>query len=206
MTTSVRRGSVVRSGERTVAKVITEVLAPAILVIGILMVVAIRNLHRSSEGSAAWAGVAILLCAGVPMAYVLRGVRAGRWADHHVASRAHRRIPLLVGSCSIAAAGVLLIVVRAPSELIALVVAQFVVLVTVAGITHYWKISVHTATAGGVVGILTALYGPWALLGLLAVALIGWSRMVLGAHNRDQLIAGAVVGFPVAVILFPLLS
>lgn len=78
-TTSSRTRGVRR---RTVARVITELSGPAICAVTGLMVVAIRN--AGSGAGAAWGGFAALFVAGIPMAYIAKGVKDGRWFDHHV--------------------------------------------------------------------------------------------------------------------------
>lgn len=187
----------------TVAKLVTEVSGPAIVVTAGLVIVAARNASRGA--GAAWGAVAVVLCAGVPMAYVARGVKAGKWSDHHVPDRHQRHTPLLVGLGCIAAASVLLSVVHAPRELIALVLSQLVGLIVVMIITRFWKVSVHSSASGGLVGILVVIYGPWALLGVLPLALVAWSRTVLDAHTWPQVIVGAASGATVAMTVFPLL-
>ena len=139
------------------------------------------------------------------MAYIVKGVKAGRWADHHIERREQRAIPLLVAIGSVATASALLIAVHAPRELIALVIAQLAGLIIVLVITRFWKISIHSATAGGLLGILLVLYGPWTLIGLTLLAVIAWSRIVLDAHTWAQVTVGAILGFAVATTLFQLL-
>jgi len=187
----------------TLAKVVTEVSGPAIVVMAGLVIVASRN--ASHGAGAAWGAVAVVLCAGVPMAYVARGVKTGKWSDHHVPDRRQRHTPLLVGLVCIATAGVLLSVVRAPRELIALVLSQLVGLIVVMIVTRFWKISVHSSASGGLVGILVAIYGLWAVLGVLPLALVAWSRTVLDAHTWPQVLVGAAAGATVALTVFPLL-
>ncbi|WP_143832081.1 hypothetical protein [Nocardiopsis sp. CNR-923] len=53
--------------------------------------------------AAVWAAVFVLFCAVIPMGFVIAGVRTGRWTNHHVPDRAHRRWPLVVGAASVAA-------------------------------------------------------------------------------------------------------
>ena len=85
----------VRRQRTRLATVVTEASSPAVCVVVGLVVVA---WHSANQGlDAAWAGLAILLCAGVPMAYIVKGVKAGKWSDHHISRREQRAIPLLVG-------------------------------------------------------------------------------------------------------------
>lgn len=189
---------------RSLAILVTELSSPAVCVVAGLVIVAWNSASRGAD--AAWAGLAILLCAGIPMAYIIKGVKAGKWSDHHIQRREQRAVPLLVGLGSVAAASVLLILVGAPRLLIALVLSQLAGLIAVLIITRFWKVSIHCATAGGLLGILVVLYGPWALLGILALAAIAWSRVVLDAHTWAQVTVGTLVGFLIGVTLFPLLS
>lgn len=52
--------------------------------------------------------------------------------------------------------------------------------------------------------MLAVLYHPIALLLLLVVAAIGWSRVVLDDHSRGQVIAGALCRFAASAAVFPL--
>ncbi|SCX60377.1 hypothetical protein SAMN03159343_4085 [Klenkia marina] len=185
-----------------VARVVTETTAPAILAVAGLLVVAIHS--AGSGAGAAWGGFAALLVTGIPLAYVAKGVKAGKWSDHHIAERTQRAVPLLIASASVAVAAVLLVLVNAPRDLIALVLAQLAGLVVVLVVSHWWKISIHTAVAGGFLGTLVVLFGPWALLGLPVLAAVAWSRIVLDAHTWAQVIAGGAMGALVAGTLFPL--
>ena len=201
MTTSRATGTQQR---QRLAAIITELSSPAVCVVVGLVVV---TWNSASDGrGAAWAALAILLCAGVPMAYIVKGVKAGKWSDHHVSRREQRTIPLLVGLGSVAVATGLLILVDAPRPLIALVLSQLAGLLVVLVITRFWKVSIHCATAGGLLGVLVAMFGPWALLGIVPLAAIGWSRVILDAHTCMQVAVGAALGFLIGCTLFPLLA
>ena len=168
------------------------------------MVVVARN-SASGGAGAAWAALAILLCAGVPMAYIAKGVKAGNgattmsaagnsepsrcsshWIGRHRQRTAHPR--------------------GRAAALIALVLSQLAGLLVVLVITRFWKVSIHCATAGGLLGVFLALFGPWALLGIAPLALIAWSRVVLDAHTWTQVAVGAGMGFLIGSTLFPLLA
>lgn len=186
----------------TAARILTELTAPAVLAVAGLVVVAVHS--AGSGAGAAWGGFAALLVTGVPLAYVAKGVKSGKWSDHHIADRSQRAVPLLVASASVACAALLLYLIQAPRDLIALVLAQLVGLVLVLVVSRWWKISIHTAVAGGFLGILVVLFGPWALLGAVVLAAVGWSRIVLDAHTWGQVLAGGALGALIAATLFPL--
>ena len=185
-----------------VARFVTEISGPGVCATAGLLIVAIQT-SGSSRG-AAWGGLAAILAAGVPMAYIAKGVKGGRWADHHVGERTSRAVPLLVAAASVASCAALLVTIRAPRELVALVVAMLVGLLAVLLLTRAWKVSIHTSVAGGLLGVLVILFGPWALLGLPALAAVAWSRTVLDAHTWPQVVVGAALGALVASTIFPL--
>jgi membrane-associated phospholipid phosphatase len=185
-----------------IATVITEISAPAVCVVAGMIVV--TWLSADTGVAAAWSALAIVLCAGVPMAYVVKGVRAGKWSDHHIGRREQRTVPILVALGSITVATGLLVLVQAPRELVALVLAQMAGLLVVLAITRFWKVSIHCATAAGLVGVFVVLFGPWALLGLAALPLIAWARVTLDAHTWPQVTVGATIGFLIGAGLYPL--
>jgi membrane-associated phospholipid phosphatase len=186
------------------ARLVTEVFAPAVLVTGLLL--AIGWQAGAEPGVSRWWGLpAALFTAGLPMAYVLRGVRRGRLTGHHIPVREQRRGPLLFGIASVAAGLTALALLGAPRSLLALLVAGITGLVVFAAVTAYWKMSIHAGVAAGTVAVLTAAYGPWALLSAPLVPLIGWSRVRLSAHTPAQVVAGVLVGALIAGTVFPAL-
>jgi membrane-associated phospholipid phosphatase len=188
---------------RLVARVVSEVCAPAVCGVVGLVAVAIHN--TGSGAGAAWGGLAAIFVCGLPMAFVLTGVRDGRWDDHHVADRSKRALPLLVALVSVIVGALLLVTVQAPRDLVALVLTVVPELVIAIAVSHWWKISIHAAVLAGLVGVLIVLYGAWALLGLPLVALVAWSRKVLDAHTWPQVWVGAALGWGIAVVVFALL-
>jgi len=69
-----------------------------------------------------------------------------------------------------------------PWQMIALVLSQLAGLFVVLMITRFWKVSIHCATAGGLLGVFFVLFAP--------LALIAWSRVVLDAHTWTQVAVG----------------
>ncbi|BEP14005.1 hypothetical protein acdb102_23160 [Acidothermaceae bacterium B102] len=188
---------------RQLASVVTEIFAPAVCGVVGLIAVAVHN--TGSGAGAAWGGLAAIFVCGLPMAYVIRGVKDGRWDDHHVADREKRTLPLLVALISVIVGALVLLVVHAPRELVALVCTTVPELVIAIGISRWWKISIHAAVVAGLLGVLMVLYGPWMLLALPLVVLVGWARRVLRARTWPQVVVGATIGWGVALVAFSLL-
>jgi membrane-associated phospholipid phosphatase len=196
----VRPRAIVGRVPNRLARIVTEVFAPAVLAAALLLLVGWQ-----AGGSRWWGVPAGLFAVGIPMAYVVRGVRRGRLGDHHIPDRRHRRGPLLFGALSSLIGTAALAVLGAPRDLVALLAAGLTGLLVFAAVTVFWKMSFHTGVAAGTVAVLIAVYGPWAWLAAPLIPLIAWSRLRLSAHTKPQVIAGALVGAAIAGTVFPAL-
>jgi len=179
-------------GQR-LARIVTEVTAPAVLVTILLVVVGWES-AAGGPGGLGWGLLAALFASVVPFAYIVGGVRRGRLTDHHVGVRQQRRVPLLVGVASAAVGLTLLAALGAPRPLLALVIAGMVGLVVAVTVSHWWKMSIHTGVATGSVVVLVLVFGPVLLVSWPLVGLVGWSRVRLGDHTPAQVSIGAAVG------------
>jgi hypothetical protein len=187
-----------------IAVVVSEVLAPAVLVAVLLLTV---GWHAGdTPGVSRWWGLpGALFAAVIPLGYVLHGVRKGRLTNHHIPERAARRVPLLFGTASLVAGLLLLLALGAPREVLALLTTGGVGLAIFALVTHWWKMSIHAGVASGTVAALTVIYGGIALLGVPLVLLGCWARVRLTAHTPAQAVVGAMVGALIAGTVFPYL-
>jgi hypothetical protein len=159
-------------GRRRLARVVTELLAPAPIVTVLVLVVAWHSAPTLAQAVAVGL-LAALFASMVPFLFILRGVRCGRWTDHHVGVREQRTVPLLVGVASVLVGLVVLVTRDAPRDLVALVVAMLTGLAVSLLITLWWKVSIHAAVAAGAAVVLALVFGP-ALLALAPlVGLIG---------------------------------
>jgi hypothetical protein len=182
-----------------VAHVVTEALTPAILVAGITLAVA---WHSRSIG---WGIVAAIFASGIPISYIVRGIRQGHYKDHHVSVRERRPTVILFAAASVGVGLALMILLRAPRELVALVVAMLAGLALTLVVTKWWgKVSFHTAVASGTATILVLVFGPWLNLTWLMVGLIAWARVRLREHTTIQTLIGAALGAAAAGVIFPL--
>ncbi len=189
---------------RRLARLVTEVLAPAPVSVVALVVVVLRS--ASSPGEALrWLGIGVLFATLIPLAYIVRGVRRREITDHHVRRREQRLLPLLVGILSVAVLLALFVLLRAPHELFALVGTMVTGLVVSLLVTLVWKISVHVGVVAGTIVILAVLFGPVLLLLAPLVVLVAWARVELGDHTVAQVIAGGLLGGAVAAVAFSLL-
>ncbi|GAA1237471.1 hypothetical protein GCM10009665_29550 [Kitasatospora nipponensis] len=184
------------------ARITTDVLAPANLVITLLLLVGWHS-TRSWAGLG-WGLLAALFCGVIPISIVLLGVKRGELTDKHIRVRRQRVVPMALSLVSVIVGITLLYVLGAPSDVSALVVAMLVGLVSSLLVTTGWQISIHNSVAGGTVMILLLAFGPWMLPTVLLAAAIGWSRIVLKAHTIAQILAGTALG-GTAALTFALL-
>ncbi|WP_203898336.1 phosphatase PAP2 family protein [Virgisporangium aliadipatigenens] len=189
------------SNTRRAATVITEALAPAVLVAVISPIIA---WHAGSPG---WGVATAVFTAGVPMAYVLRGVRRGEYDDHHVGDRAKRPLILAFAGGSVGVLLALMVLLDAPRDMIALVIAMLCGLALTLAVTYLarWKVSLHTAVASGTVTTLVLTFGPWLNVGWALVGAIMWSRVTLRAHTPMQTVVGLLLGLLAAGAIYPAL-
>ncbi|MPZ82766.1 MAG: hypothetical protein GEV28_21130 [Actinophytocola sp.] len=188
------------------ARVVTEALSPAVVVVALPLAVAWHATAGSVSATVGWGLLVAVFYSVLPMAFVVRGARRGRWDGHWVRDRAHRTVPLLVCLLSALAGLAIMLVGGAPRTVVALAWSMIITLMACLLITRWWKISVHATVAAGAVAVVTFLYGPWLLLLALLVALVCWSRVAVADHTVPQVVAGALLGPVVGGAVFLALS
>jgi hypothetical protein len=198
---------------RRVARLVTEVLAPWVWVLGLPLAIG-WHATKTFSGTLLWGLVVGITGSVIPMVVIIRGARRGKWDSHHVTNREGRLIPFIACMISLGGGIALLVLGGAPRQMIALSLAMFASLVVSIAITFAlpvngargWKISIHAAVAAGSAVILTIAYGPWFALVGLAVVLVAWSRVELGDHTTSQATAGSVLGLVMGGLPYWLLT
>jgi membrane-associated phospholipid phosphatase len=158
--------------------------------------------HAAGAAGLAWGAVAALFAGVLPMVFISRGVRRGRWDDRYVSDKRPRLIVLAFIIASVAAGLALLIGFGAPRELSGYIGCMLASVAVLAAVTTVWKVSIHCAVAAGSVTILALLFGPLLAPAYLLVALTAWSRVALKDHSTAQVIAGSLLGVAAAVVTY----
>ena len=169
------------------ARVLTEVFAPAVVVLVLPMAVAWSATHRMPS-TLGWGAFVALTSSVLPMTGIVIGARLGWWDGHHVRNREGRLIPFAVLIVLSVLGLAWLLRIGAPDLMVALHVAMLSALLVIGVITVWWKVSVHTAVGAGAVAILADAYSGWMLVLWLVVAAVGWSRVRLGDHTPAQVV------------------
>ncbi|MFJ1816805.1 phosphatase PAP2 family protein [Streptomyces sp. NPDC088139] len=191
----------IRPQESKLARRITDWLEPKNWIIAVTLLI---GWHTAQWTGVAWGVVGALFAAIIPITFIKYGIRKGHWGDRHVGAKRARLIVMAVILLSVATGIALMTAAGAPHTMIALIVSMLATLAILAAITLAWKISVHQAVSAGACAMLVQTYGPWMALGFLLVVLVGWSRVELRDHTRNQVVAGTILGATVAAIVFQL--
>lgn len=149
-----------------------------------------------------WGLLGALFAAVLPILFIKRGIRRERWDDRHVGAKRHRLIVMAFIIASVTVGIALLATLGAPRPITALIVSMLTTLAALMAVTPMWKISVHSAVSSGSVLLIALACGWWALALYPLVALVGWSRIALRDHTRNQVIAGAILGALVAAATY----
>ena len=130
----------------------------------------------------------------IPFITVLFLKNTGKISDLDASQKEQRFLPLLLGVLYAGSGFIVLNYLNAGDLVRGLMFCYMTNTIIIIVITKYWKISIHAA---GVAGPLTALWihgvhSPFVVI--FIVSILGWSRIILKAHNISQVLAGFILG------------
>ncbi len=119
----------------------------------------------------------------------------------HMDSARERIFPLLVTGLFFLLGYYFLKKFQLPAFIPLFVLGTLVALIISLSISFFWKISIHMVGIGGIIGALISLslkYGVninlWLLLFIGIAGIIGTCRLILNAHNLNQIYSGLAIG------------
>lgn len=175
------------------ARLVSRAFQPVVVSTLLLLLVALMGPGRPAY-QLAWFAISAGVATGLPVLFIVMGIKWGKAEDLDLRDRLQRPLPLLVALACSAGAAAIVWLAKGPGNLLVALLAGFVPGVALTIITLKWKISFHSATLAGATIVLWWLLGKWALAGLFIVGVVGWSRVVLRRHTPAQVLAGAAVG------------
>jgi hypothetical protein len=182
---------------RTLAHTLTNVLNPFAIFTALFLCVALSEaavpqalLYMSAE----------LLAAAAVAGYVLFMRRRMRVGDFWISARAERLTPALFLLTAFVGLLAVLRLLDAPENLFLLTLSMGLASATVALITLYFKASAHCTVAGHAATASLLLLGPLGWIFVLALPLVIWSRVALGAHKVTEALTGAAAGAVFAIL------
>lgn len=184
------------------ARLVSNILSPPVIWAIMAFPIAFRD-AASSEQALTWAVIYCLLVCLLPLLYVVWMVKRGTITDLHMEMRQQRIRPFIVSIICTTIAWWTLRFLGAPSVVPLFALFSLVQIAVVAVITLVWQISMHAMSITGAVVAAGAFFGiiP-ALILLPLIILVSAARLKLQRHTLAQVIAGALVGVLVPLILF----
>ncbi len=148
-----------------------------------------------------WALAALLILTGIPLVYIWLGVRRGWVADWELSRRSDRPRFILVSLSSDILALVVLGLAGAPRLVWLLALIYACLGVTMFTISNFWKISLHMVGVSGFATLLTYVFGPSAAWTFASLPLVAWARLYRRKHTPAQLVAGALGGALITLLV-----
>ncbi len=149
-----------------------------------------------------WAILTLLLVTGIPLAYLRLGIQRGWVTDMELSRREERPRFILVSLSSDMLALLVLHFFGGPRLLTLIVLTYFCLAIVMFSVSSFWKISMHMAGVGGFSTALVFVFGAAAGWAFLSLPLVAWARLHRRKHDIPQLIAGALAGALVTVLVF----
>ena len=138
-----------------------------------------------------WAMLCILFGMIIPFIYIFFLYRKNKIYDIHMPDRKNRMKPMIFTIFSNIAGFIVLYLLKAPFFLRTLCILSIIATSILTVITFYWKISLHTSWITSIVITFNVLLGPWMLLLLPLIPIIGWARVRAKKHTTPQVVLGA---------------
>lgn len=123
------------------------------------------------------------------------------WSNHELDMRKRRMIPYALAIISYLCCYYLMQKMHMPHYMSGIIIAALMIQILCAIINFRWKISTHTAAAGGLVGTLVAFslifgFNPikWFCFLIFLSGIVGSSRIILRRHSLGQVSVGFLIG------------
>ncbi len=184
-----------------VARWVSLAGSPFLLAALLLLIVSWHATHRVWP-ALGWAALTATFVTVGPLVLLSLAVYAGRVGNLDLDLRHERPWPMVMALGITIVGLVVLWLLGAPHLLLILLISTLVGGTIALLITLRWKISIHAGGAAGAATVLALLYGAQALPLMLGVALIGWSRVVLGKHTWPQVLVGAALSALITLVVF----
>lgn len=182
------------------AFLVSAVASPFLVLPGYITALIVRQPFTLGQ-ALLWALVAIGGIVGVPLVYILIGLRRGIFTDLHLREREQRRGPFMAALVGAGFAAVVLRYIDAPLAVQLGAAAVLLNGALFAAISQHWKISLHPSTLAACVVIGGMTSGPRWYWGLAPVPLVMWARVHRGRHNWAQGFAAVTLAVSLTALM-----
>jgi hypothetical protein len=149
-----------------------------------------------------WAFLILAIVTGIPLAYLVIGIKRAWVSDMELTNRSERPRFILISLSSDVLALLILFFLHGPHLLTLIVLTYFFLAISMLTISSFWKISMHMAGVGGFSTALLFVFGAPAIWAFISLPLVAWARLQRRKHTPAQLLAGAMAGALVTVLIF----
>ena len=129
------------------------------------------------------------------------------WSRLELRKRHKRIVPYIINICCYLCLMHIFSITHMPHVVKAIIGISLLIQCTCVVINLWWKVSLHSAGAGGVIGAIiaySAIFGfnPiwWLCLAIFVSGCVMTSRMVLRQHTLGQVLGGTLIGIVCAII------
>ncbi len=154
-------------------------------------------------------GIVTFCCSLLPLSALLLLEHIGTITSFDLHQRNERFLPMSIIMLCYFICIWLLQHYRAPGLLIMMIQGIALAIMLIAIISLIWKISAHTTSAGGALGIcilIAIIYhidlATWTILITLLGGTLGWARLHLNRHTVKQVNYGYLTGFSVVILTY----
>jgi membrane-associated phospholipid phosphatase len=187
--------------KRRIANLTSDILNP--IVLGLVLIVLFSFAVASGALEAVKWSLILIAVSILPVYLILfYMVRKGKIDNIFTVVREQRTMIYVVGGICAVVACLVLILLEAPPELVAAAVAGLSAAVIYLCVNLWWKISLHTAFVSASVVLLVILYGWVAVVSIVLLPLMFWSRVELKRHSPAQVVAGAILAALIISVVF----
>jgi len=199
--------------EKKIAHFISVVLHPLLIPTYLLLLVLNLKIYFSLmiplEGKLLMLALVFLITVVLPSLLIMIYYRMGWINTLYLEDKKDRMLPLFTAGMLFLAAAFMLRNLQIGAPFFSLLLGASVITIIVMVINNFWKISIHTASAGGMLGALVGLIINYGLeiislvyLVALLAGIVGFARLKLKAHNQSQVYVGYLAGFLSMLLLF----
>lgn len=199
--------------ERKIAQTISVVFHPLLIPTYLLLMVLNLDIYFSLmipiKGKLLMTALVFLTTTVLPSFLIMVYYRMGWIKSVYLENRKDRMLPLFTAGLMYLVAAFMLRNLQIGSAFFFLLLGAAVITILVMLITNFWKISVHAASAGGMLGAIisvTIKYGVDMVFLVYLITIlggfIGYARLKLKAHHPAQVYVGYVAGFISMFLLF----
>lgn len=129
------------------------------------------------------------------------------WSPSELRVRHKRAVPYIIYICCYLCLMHIFSATHMPHFLMAIVGISLLISCACIVVNIWWKVSMHSAGAGGVIGALVAYaaifdFNPvwWLSLAILVAGMVMTSRMLLRQHTLAQVLGGTLIGIACGIV------